>query len=251
MLPQLAARTAGSGRVEHDEDIWRLTLGAARGGAYHLAQFDDYAGVPRRRFTHGAPLQLSLRARASHAALPGTWGFGLWNDPFGFALGLGGRAQLPALPNAAWFFFASPRNHLSLHDSQPGSGALAAVYRSPRIPSLLLAPGLLTLPLLALPPAARGLRRLAAAVVQQEAAALQHDPGEWHNYELVWQADGVDFRIDGRSQLRTRIAPQPPLSLVLWLDNQFAGWLPSGRMHYGVEEPQPDSWVEIKDLQVQ
>ncbi|UYN90548.1 MAG: hypothetical protein KIT08_04755 [Anaerolineales bacterium] len=251
MLPPLAARTAGSGRVEQHKDLWRLSLGAAHGNEYHLAQLDDYAGIPRRRFTQRAPLRLSLRARASQAQLPGTWGFGLWNDPFGFALGLGGRAQLPALPNAAWFMFASPQNHLSLHNTLPGSGAMAAVHRSPRIPSLALAPGLLALPLLALPPAARGLRRLTAALVRQEAAALQHDPRQWHNFELVWETSGVDFRINGESQLHTQIAPQPPLSLVIWIDNQYAAWLPSGQMRYGTEEPQAESWVEISDLQVQ
>ncbi len=251
MSPQLTARTAGRGRVEQHGDVWRLTLAAAQDGAYHLAQLDDYTGMPRRRFLQRPPLGLSLRARASHDDLPGTWGFGLWNDPFGFSLGLGGRAQLPALPNAAWFMFASPRNHLSLHNGLPGSSGMAVVYRSPRIPSLALAPGLLALPLLALLPAARCLRRVAAALVQQEAAALQHDQREWHNYELVWQADGVELRVDGYSQLRTHIAPQPPLSIVIWLDNQYAAWLPDGRMHYGVEEPRPDSWVEISDLQVQ
>lgn len=147
--------------------------------------------------------------------------------------------------------FASPRNHLSLHSGLPGHGGMAAVYRSPRIPSLALAPGLLAVPLLALPPAARALRRLAGTLVQQQAATLQDDPREWHNYELVWHADSVDLLVDGQSRLHSRIAPQPPLSLVIWLDNQYAAWLPSGRMHYGVEEPRPASWVEISDLQVQ
>lgn len=249
LMPQINARRAGAGHVEQDGSTWRFSLGA--GGGYHLAQLDDYAGTPRRRFTRRPPLHIRLRARASHTQLPGTWGFGLWNDPFGLALGLGGDTQLPALPNAAWFMFASPQNHLSFDDSLPGNGSLAATYRSPRIPSLALAPSLLALPLLALPAAARGLRRLASRLVQQEAAALQHDPREWHNYELHWQADSVDFRVDGQSQLRTRIVPRPPLSLVIWLDNQYAAWLPDGRMRYGVEQTKAHGWVEISDLQVQ
>lgn len=248
-MPQINARRAGAGRVEQDGSLWRFSLGD--GSGYHLAQLDDYANTPRRRFTQRPPLHIRLRARASHDQLPGTWGFGVWNDPFGLSLGLGSDAQLPALPNAAWFMFASPQNHLSFDNAQPGSGNLAAVYRSPRIPSLLLAPGLLALPLLALPPAARGLRRLAAALVQQETAELQHDPREWHNYELRWQPDTLEFYLDGQSQLRTRIAPRPPLSLVIWLDNQYAAWLPDGHMRYGVEQPQADGWVEISDLQVQ
>lgn len=250
MLP-LVTRTTGRGRVVVDENIWRLSISAGSAGTYHLAQLDTYAGTPRRRFTQHAPLQLRLQARASHTSLPGTWGFGLWNDPFGLSLGFGGSGQLPALPNAAWFMFASPRNHLSLDNALPGNGGHAAVYRSPRIPSLLLAPGILALPLLALPAAARGLRRAASTIVQQEAAALTSDPTEWHNYELLWRADHMEFKVDGVSVLHSAITPQAPLSLLLWLDNQYAAWLPDGRMHYGVEAPQPDSWIEIRDLQVQ
>lgn len=250
-MPQhTQARTAGNGRVQQDAGVTRLSLGAG-GEGYHLAQLDDYAGTPRHHFTQHAPLRLRVQARSSHTTLPGTWGFGLWNDPFGFSLGLGGSSQLPALPNAAWFFFASPRNHLSLDNKQPANGALAAVYRSPRIPSLVLTPGVLALPLLAIAPAARGLRRLASTLIQHQAAALQHDPAKWHNYELVWQADQVEFRIDDEVVLTTALVPRPPLSLVIWLDNQYAAWLPDGRMHYGVEAPTPDSWLEIRNLQVE
>jgi hypothetical protein len=49
--------------------------------------------------------------------------------------------RLPALPNTAWFFFASPPNYLSLRDDLPAQGALAAVFRSPRLPASLLVLG--------------------------------------------------------------------------------------------------------------
>lgn len=246
---QLTARTAGGGRVTPQPDGWRLSLGAADSG-YQLAQLDSYASTPRRHFSLRAPLHIQLRARASHAQLPGTWGFGLWNDPFGFSLGLGGNSQLPALPNAAWFFFASPRNHLSLDNALPGHGALAAAYRAARIPSLLLAPALLALPLLAWPTAGRGLRHVASHVIRQAAHAMPHDACEWHTYEIDWQANQLELCVDGHSQLRTPLSPHGPLGLVLWLDNQYAAWLPSGRMHYGTE-PATNSWIEISNLQVE
>ena len=94
---------------------------------------------------------ISLQARASHQEIPGTWGFGLWNDPFGMKLGFGGKHLLPALPNAAWFFFASPPNHLSLRNDLPANGALAATFRSPPIPAWVFTPTILTLPLLLIP----------------------------------------------------------------------------------------------------
>src|SRR5690242_8468854 len=104
---------------------WRFEIPAGPAGTYRLAQLDDYSALPRGRFPLNAPASLSLRCRVSGSPLPGTWGFGFWNDPFGFSLGLQGTTpRLPALPNAAWFFHASAKNHLSLQDHLPGSGFL-------------------------------------------------------------------------------------------------------------------------------
>ena len=62
---------------------------------------------------------LSLSARVSSDSIPGTWGFGLWNHPFGLSIGFGGSPwRLPALPNAVWFFGASEENYLSFRDTQ-------------------------------------------------------------------------------------------------------------------------------------
>jgi len=83
-----------------------------------LAQLDDYARTPRSRLSHTPPWTLQVRARASSVDLPGTWGFGLWNDPFGLSLGFGGGKplRLPTLPQTAWFMQASRPNWLSLRD---------------------------------------------------------------------------------------------------------------------------------------
>lgn len=231
---------------------WNLRLSASQESKYQLAQLDNYHQLVRRDFGHQWPLTFALRARASHKDLPGTWGFGLWNDPFGLSLGFGGRAwRLPALPNAAWFFFASPQNHLALRTELPGSGQLAAVFRSPRIPSLLLAPAALALPMLALRPASRWLRKQTARLVAQDAVSLglDLDPTIWHDYTLNWQSDFVEFTIDERVVLRTSISPRGPLGLVLWIDNQFAAWRPDGGIGYGVL-PTQDSWLEIQDLRL-
>lgn len=246
----LNIRASAAARVQEAEDVWRLSLGDDT-SAYQLAQLDDYSSLARGKFRHRPPFSLSLRARASHTDLPGTWGFGLWNDPFGFSLGLRGRAaRLPALPNAAWFFFASAENHLSLSNELPGNGALAAVFSSPRIPSLLLAPAVLAMPLLALPATARSLRVAARALIKQDAVELDIDPTQWHSYELTWNADLVEFKVDGVSVLHTSLSPRPPLGLVLWLDNQYAAWPPSGRLSSGTLPPQQGSWVELSELRV-
>lgn len=94
---------------------FRLAILAGDERRYRVAQLDDYTKLSRGRFPAHPPWALSLLARASASSLPGTWGFGLWNDPFGLSLGFGGNPwRLPALPNAIWFFYASQENYLSL-----------------------------------------------------------------------------------------------------------------------------------------
>ncbi|MFM8321105.1 MAG: hypothetical protein ACKOC5_09350, partial [Chloroflexota bacterium] len=175
----------------------RLSIPAGPAGSYRVAQIDDYSGLPRGRFAWQAPFRLALSARAAAAQLPGTWGMGLWNDPFSMGRLSGGQLRLPALPNAAWFFFASPENHLAIDDRLPGSGALAGVFRSPPWPAAWVLAGAPALPLLLWPPAARLLRRLARPFVRQQAAALPVDPSEWHEYSLVCDGRQTRFAVDG------------------------------------------------------
>jgi len=193
---------------------------------------------------------LEVRVRVSDADLPGTWGFGLWNDPFTASLGLAGTARrLPALPQAAWFFYASPPNHLALHDTHPAQGLLAATFASRRIPALLLAVALPVVPLLAWPLTARWLRRVARRFVAEDALRLDLDPTDWHSYRLEWRADGVSFVVDGESCFSTPVAPCDPLGLVLWIDNQYAAFPPDGRLRFGIS-PNPSAWVELADLAI-
>src|SRR5574340_602353 len=140
---------------------FRLSVPAGPAGKYRVAQLYDTKGLRRRELLWQVPFQFKLKARVSAANLPGTWGFGLWNDPFSASLGVaGGARKLPALPNAAWFFHASPQNYLSLRDDLPGSGFLTAVFSSPLTSAVLLSPAILALPLLAWRPAARLMRRI-------------------------------------------------------------------------------------------
>jgi len=222
-------------------------------GKYRIAQLDDYTGTPRRRFPWQPPLTLSLRARASAESLPGTWGFGLWNDPFSLSLGFGGGTRrFPALPNTAWFFHASPPNYLSLRDDLPAQGFLAATFRSGQLPAPLLAalsPGVV---LFTLPPAARLLRRLARRLIWQDAALVggngRYAAADWHIYQIGWNQDNVTFSVDGATILITRASPRGPLALVLWIDNQYAALPPTGRLSFGaLLNPQP-ALIEIDTL---
>lgn len=248
-LEALSPRTTPGAQVIHTGDrLWRLEIPAGPAGRYRLAQLDDYAALPRRRLPWQPPFSLELRARASASALPGTWGFGLWNDPFSLSLGFGGGQRLPALPNTAWFFFASPENYLSLRDDLPACGSLAATFRSPRWPAWRYALAAPLLPLMALPVLARWLRRLGRRTIQQEAVSLALDPAAWHTYRLDWEAGRVTFSLDGQTVLATPVSPLGPLGLALWIDNQYAALPPGGRLAYStLANPEP-AWIEIEPL---
>ena len=243
--------TTGSHVEMLSAQSWRLTIPPGEAGRYRLAQLDDYKNLPRRRFPWQPPLSLALKCRASAHPIPGTWGFGLWNDPFSLALLKGAEAsRLPVMPNAIWFFFASPPNYLSLRDDLPAQGCLAATFRSPTWPAALLALGTPALPLLAFPPLVRLLRRWGRRIVLQDAAALEMDPTGWHACSLEWNANEARFLVDGGPILHTTVAPRGPLGLVIWVDNQYMSASPDGQLRFGtLPGPQP-AWIEIKDLQI-
>ncbi len=248
----LRSRFSPQAKVEQTEDGWRLQIPAGEAGVYRLAQIDDYGSLARGKFPWKPPVKLSLRCRASASGLAGTWGFGLWNDPFAFSLGVQGTAQrLPALPNACWLFHASAENHLAFQGHLPGSGFLAQSFRSSTIPAPLLAPGLLGLPLLFSKTLSSWLRKLAGKIIRDDSQPLDLDVTVWHNYTLLWQKSRVFFEVDGAQIFETPISPQGKLGLVIWIDNQYAAWRPSGEIGLGtLSQPEP-SWLEIEQVKVE
>lgn len=243
-------QTSGSQVISLPSGGWRLEIPAGPAGHYRLAQLDDYYGLPRRAFPWHPPLSLSVDCHASEEIIPGTWGFGLWNDPFDLSLGFGGTHRLPTLPNTVWFFFASPPNYLSVRDDLPAQGALSATFQSKVWPTALIALGAPLLPLLALPSLARLFRRLGRQFVKQDAAKLLINPVEWHSYQLEWDIHSVTFRLDGRVMLETHLVPIGPLGLVIWVDNQYAAWPPSGRFSFGTLANRKPAWIEIGSVAV-
>lgn len=274
---QLIPRHTSSARVKEISpgSAYRLTIPPGKADEYRLAQLDDYASLPRGRFPHRLPLRLSLSARTSSDSIPGTWGFGLWNDPFGFSLGFGGNPfRLPALPNAVWFFGASEENYLSFRDPGRGdpvptaNGFLAQTFRSPRFHPLLVLAGL------AFPFSRRTTRRLMSRVIDEEGIVLHSrrspassaldasraeyareetisvDPTQWHRYRLEWSPSRVSFEVDEVIVFESSVSPNPPLGLVIWIDNQYAAFTPEGKIGFGVlENPEPAS-LEIRELKI-
>jgi hypothetical protein len=239
---------ASGGKVERQDGIAHLEIPAGPAGSYRLAQLDDYRGRRRSQFAWRDGLRLELKARASAADIKGTWGFGLWNDPFSMSLLSGGLLRLPALPNTAWFFFGSPPNYLSLRDDLPANGLTAGVFRSPPFPSAWMAAGAPALPLLAFAPTTRLLRRLGRGFVRQQTAAVDVDLTGWHTYTLDWRPEGTNFQVDGATVLESRLSPRGPLGLVIWIDNQFLAMPPDGRTRYGWLETPAPAWIEVADI---
>lgn len=250
--PELRHNLTADAQVRQiSEHGWHLQIPPGPAGQYRLSQLDDYAHLKRHEFPWHPPVHLRLKARASQTSLPGTWGFGLWNDPFSMTMGFGGGTRrLPTLPNAAWFFFASPENYLSLRDDLPASGSLAATFQSRYIPAPLLAPVALALPLLLLPPMVRLLRRLGRNVVKQSAAELDLDVTAWHSYAIEWTSRRIVFRLDNQVISQTNLAPAGPMGLVIWIDNQYAALTPGGRLRYGTLAHSTRAWIEIDELQI-
>ncbi len=173
----------------------------------------------RSRLRHAPPWTFSLRARLSKADLPGTWGFGLWNDPFGLSLGFGGKpARLPALPQTAWFMHASPPNWLSLQDdpapasdrpfpptvSSPERSARPASHRS------CLLPGLLAFPLMRdqaglPPPAAAG---QIGSSGRMRSGSLWMSPNGT-SIPLHWLRESCTFSVDGKRDPVHALFPSP------------------------------------------
>ncbi len=250
MIPAIKVTTTPGAQVtQQGEGAWRLEIPAGPGGHYRVAQLDDYGSLPRRSFPWTPPFRLSLRARASAETIPGTWGMGLWNNPFTLAALTGVEIlRLPALPNTAWFFFASPPNYLSFRNDLPAAGSLAATFRSRRIPSWILAPGLFSL---LLPPGVRLARRAARRIIHQSSASLSISTVDWHLYEMEWHQDRAVFLVDGQVVHATCVTPHGPLGLVMWVDNQYASLPPSGRLGFGALENREAAWIEIAGLAIE
>lgn len=246
LIPQEIA----GGKVEQisegaNSQIYRLSIPAGAAGEYRLAQLDDYAKMPRNQFPLRTPCSLSLSARASSSSIPGTWGFGVWNYPFGMSLGFGGTGwRLPTLPNTAWFFGASKENYLSFREDKPARGFLAQVFRAPTFHPWLIPAGLV------LPLSRKWTRRLMSKVISEDGTSLGVDVTRWHRYSLDWRDDRVSFRVDENLIFESTVSPRSPLGLVIWIDNQYAAFTPEGKIEFGVlANPEP-VWLEIKDIEL-
>ena len=253
--------TPNGGTLDSGVSGLRLALPeGAHVGVYSDAQIDDYGTLPPSRFPWRPPLHLEVRARASHPAHParemplerlenqqwirGTAGFGFWNYPFSLT------GAVLRLPEAIWFFAASPPSNMALVPGLPGWGWKAQVVHAHRPGALLAA-----LPTAAAVAWARLSRReaMAAKWVQRLSGAheapLEADLREWHSYTIDWQPDWARFAVDGVEALAVANPPRGPLGFVAWIDNQYAVATPRGQFRFGTLATGPE-WLEMESLRI-
>jgi hypothetical protein len=261
--------TPGGGSLEVADSVLHCSIPPTPAGRYANAQIDDYDGMGRERFRWRPPLRLEVRAHTSlpvhpvdagdgraregaaapmsgfvsprgerepggedasapQAFLRGTMGFGFWNAPMTVA-----RGRL-RLPDAIWFFGASPPSNMRLMPGMPGRGWKAQVVHAHRVGALVYgaaAVGAVAWARLT------GDERAAARLVRRATATseilLDTDASVWHDYALEWHVDEARFFVEGAEVLRASHPPHGPLGFVAWIDNQYAVATPRGQLHFG------------------
>ena len=218
---------------------------------YTNAQVDDYHH-DGFRFRWRPPLRLTVVAQASAPAeaLRGTAGFGFWNHPFS-----PDAYRLPRLPQAIWFFFASPPSKMALAHGVPGFGWKAATIDANHSGALMLTP--LALPaalLMRAPPLYARLyphiqRRLKIAERLLDSGLL----AERHRYTIEWRSEGrgAVFAVDGATVLETPYAPRGAAGFVAWMDNRYAVVTPQGGLSFGIVPAEREQSLTLEQVTIE
>jgi hypothetical protein len=214
-------------------------------GGYADAQIDDYGDCG---FMWRAGSLLQLRARFSHEAgdLQGTAGFGFWNAPFADP-----SMKWPRLPQAVWFFYASPPSDLPLPMVGKGQGWFMGTIDAGTKTAVSTIP---FAPLFLLLNRSRRFRVRYWPIVRRR-LGISYKPlavkmTDWHQYRLDWRAEGCLFYVDGELVYQTPFSPRGPLGFVCWLDNQYMVLTRNGRFRWGTLPLAEAQWLEVADLQI-
>ncbi len=247
----------GGGSLRIVDSALRMEFSSARLGQYVDAQIDDYGSRRRSAFPWRPPLCMEVRARSALPAatanetvesthiLRGTAGFGFWNYPFSV------RGDILMLPEAVWFFYASPPSNMSLVPGIPGWGWKAQVIHSMRLETLTATVPLgLTAAWARLSGQTRQAQHWMHKLTGAQEALLPVKMENWHTYILEWRSAEALFWVDKELVLRAPQPPTRPLGFVAWLDNQYAIVTPRGTLRFGTVASGPQ-WFEIDSIRIE
>lgn len=234
----------GNGLVQHRKNELRLSIPSGSSHHYHDAQVSDYS-ARFLDFHNRPPLRLTVKARAE-GTVRGTAGFGFWNHSF-----VPGERGF-RIPQALWFFFASPPSDISLAQGLAGHGWKAAVFDARRWRFYALLP---LAPLGFLLMRSKTLYRALWPVGQHaiglcETALDSSLLDDFHSYAIDWLPNATLFSVDGQTVLKTNHAPGEALGFIAWIDNQYAVVTPQGNFGRGLlDVPKPQSLI-LRDLDI-
>jgi hypothetical protein len=257
--PHWTQTCIGAGELQCIHSALRMSLPPTPQDSYADAQIDDYSTLARAQFPWRPPLSMTVRARSSLPAatrtgntedkLRGTAGFGFWNYPFS------PRGDILMLPEAVWFFYASPPSNMALVPGSPGWGWKAQVVHTMRKEAALVAlptalaigRNLLSKRERSSQSAARWLQRLSGT---QERLLDAIELTEWHTYTLEWHREYARFQVDGLTVLDAAHPPTRAMGFVAWLDNQYAIATPRGEFHFGATHTD-EQWFELDHVRIE
>jgi len=236
------------GEVTKDESSLHFGLPSVQEG-YAGAQIDDYGHCDGRQgflWRPGVSLQLRARFSQETGTLQGTAGFGFWNAPFADP-----TMKWPTLPQAVWFFYASPPSDLPLPIQGKGQGWFVGTIDAGTKTAVSLTP---FAPIFLLLNRIRFFRVRLWPMVRRRLGIsfkpLSVKMTEWHQYRLEWRSDGCLFYVDGELVYQTAFSPRGPLGFVCWLDNQYMVLTRNGRFRWGTLPLTEDQWLEVANLQI-
>jgi hypothetical protein len=246
----------GSASLTIANSSLRMALAPTAQGTYADAQIDDYGKLARADFPWHPPLRMEVHARSSHPTaqetdtdksngiLRGTAGFGFWNYPFSV------RGDILMLPEAIWFFYASPPSNMALVPDTRGWGWKAQVVHSMRLGALLaILPTAITTTWGRITHDSRSAARWLQRLSGTSETLLGTEFTSWHTYTLEWHTTEAIFWVDNAEVLRVPHPPTRPLGFVAWLDNQYAIATPQGVLRFGTVTSS-EQWVEMDSVNI-
>jgi hypothetical protein len=120
---------------------------------------------------------------------------------------------------------------------------MAQTFRSPKFHPLLILAGL-TLPF---SPLRETTRKLLSKVIDEDSVSVNVDVTQWHGYRLEWSVKRTAWYVDDALVFESPVSPNPPLGVIIWIDNQYAAFTPEGKIAFGVLEGE-DEWLEVEEL---